>query len=1085
MPWFARAFLAVALLGASLAPLVVSAEGGEASEAGNIKTFETLKEGYCYDSKYARGAWEFTSKFACNTTGGVLLAKFDCQKSYQTDQGTFCARFKVNNRFKKADAEFMRKELLRKVRVRHDSVIKAKEILIALGYYDGPALFGFDSSFTGAINVFWKSNSTNSLEEPIRTDSMRRRHLSSAVIKALDEASDGYCFSVEQDEALSAVSPASQEGWCTGSESARSAHRSSAAVCTARKGFLLPKDACRTPYGASCKVLSFAGAATFLREAEGEKEVYFANNAKQCTNEDGVLFSKNDCAEKVQTTVLLRKEYCRQIHAETRSSIKARWLAAKAYCYRGESQLGLLAVPRSACTDAGGIVLRRKDCGAFAGTTTRRCLSLSVVGSQRVKAVLASRDGSGNTKVASLPEIDKQAEEEKQRKAEATRIAAEKKHKEQEEKQRQLKLAQAEAEKQKQAEADAAQKQAAKEQHAQQLAASRSRLFEGILKVRTLMQANPDYPQKAGVNETLNLAITRLSLNDLTPLEEAEAMLAGVVRDVSTYEEHQAEKAQRKALAIAKAKKQAEEEKQRKAEATRIAAEKKHKEQEEKQRQLKLAQAEAEKQKQAEADAAQKQAAKEQHAQQLAASRSRLFEGILKVRTLMQANPDYPQKAGVNETLNLAITRLSLNDLTPLEEAEAMLAGVVRDVSTYEEHQAEKAQRKALAIAKAKKQAEEEKQRKAEATRIAAEKKQKEQEEKQRQLKFAQAEAEKQRQAELAALEETKASTTELPPLEPMDRVFVVQQTTNIRTEPKVLAARAGRVASGDTLTILAKVSGQDWYLVETDNGERGYVFAKALASTSGQQGSAAETAKSPPTPKIDFGKYYALVIGNNTYRALPDLHSAVNDARAVAALLESDYGFEVELLTNATRSETYSSLARIRRKVAAKDNLLIYYAGHGWLDKEADEGFWMPVDAEEEDAGNWISSGDIIAAVRRSKAKHVMVVADSCFSGTLTRGLTIKSRTPDYLERMAKKRARTALTSGGLEPVMDSGGGNHSVFAQAFLSVLKENNAVLDGHQLFTVVRKKVMVGSEQTPEYGDLRKAGHDGGDFLFVKR
>jgi uncharacterized protein YgiM (DUF1202 family) len=412
-----------------------------------------------------------------------------------------------------------------------------------------------------------------------------------------------------------------------------------------------------------------------------------------------------------------------------------------------------------------------------------------------------------------------------------------------------------------------------------------------------------------------------------------------------------------------------------------------------------------------------------------------------------------------------------------------MLAGVVHDVGIYEERQAEKAQRKALAIAKAKKQAEEEKQRQLKLAQ--AEKKQKEQEEKQRQLKLAQAEAEKQKQAELAALEKTKASTTELPPLEPMDKVFVVQQTTNIRTEPKVLAARAGRVASGDTLTILAKVSGQDWYLVETDNGERGFVFAKALASTSDQQGSATETPKSPAAPKIDFGKYYALVIGNNTYRALPDLQSAVNDARAVGALLESDYGFEVELLTNATRSETYSSLARIRRKVAAKDNLLIYYAGHGWLDKEADEGYWMPIDAEEEDAANWISSGDIIAAVRRSKAKHVMVVADSCFSGTLTRGLTIKSRTPDYLERMAKKRARTALTSGGLEPVMDSGGGNHSVFAQAFLSVLKENDAVLDGHQLFTVVRKKVMVGSEQTPEYGDLRKAGHDGGDFLFVKR
>jgi uncharacterized protein YgiM (DUF1202 family) len=358
-------------------------------------------------------------------------------------------------------------------------------------------------------------------------------------------------------------------------------------------------------------------------------------------------------------------------------------------------------------------------------------------------------------------------------------------------------------------------------------------------------------------------------------------------------------------------------------------------------------------------------------------------------------------------------------------------------------------------------------------------------EEEQRQIAAAKAkvEKEKQKQTELAAAKETDKSTV-LPSLEPMDQVFVVQQPTNIRTEPRVLSDRAGRVSTGDTLTILAKVSGHDWYLIETDAGQRGFVFAKRLEQTFNQSDSA--PAKEPSSaPSIDFGRYYALVIGNNTYRALPDLHSAVNDARAVGALLKSDYGFEVKVLTNATRSETYSTLARMRRKVGDKDNLLIYYAGHGWLDKDADEGYWMPTDAEEEDAGNWISSGDIIAAVRRSKAKHVMVVADSCFSGTLTRGLTIKSRTPGYLERMVKKKARTALTSGGLEPVMDSGGGNHSVFARAFLSVLKENDAVLDGHQLFTVIRKKVMLGSEQIPEYGDLRKAGHDGGDFLFVRR
>jgi hypothetical protein len=114
-----------------------------------------------------------------------------------------------------------------------------------------------------------------------------------------------------------------------------------------------------------------------------------------------------------------------------------------------------------------------------------------------------------------------------------------------------------------------------------------------------------------------------------------------------------------------------------------------------------------------------------------------------------------------------------------------------------------------------------------------------------------------------------------------------------------------------------------------------------------------------------------------------------------------------------------------------------------------------------------------------------VLVVADSCYSGKLARGLNITRLTPDYLSRMAAKRARLVLSSGGLEPVADSGGGGHSVFAKAFLDALGANNGVLDGTSLFSKIRRPVMVNSDQTPEYADVRKAGHEGGDFLFVRR
>jgi uncharacterized caspase-like protein len=233
------------------------------------------------------------------------------------------------------------------------------------------------------------------------------------------------------------------------------------------------------------------------------------------------------------------------------------------------------------------------------------------------------------------------------------------------------------------------------------------------------------------------------------------------------------------------------------------------------------------------------------------------------------------------------------------------------------------------------------------------------------------------------------------------------------------------------------------------------------------------------------FGQYYAIVIGNNNYAYLPKLKSAINDAQEIASLLKNNYGFKVDILLDAKRSDILLALTKLRENLSGQDNLLIYYAGHGWLDKEGDEGYWLPIDATKENELNWISNSSITTTLKAMEAKHVLIVADSCYSGKLGRSIHIQKKSPDYYSRLAQKRARSVLASGGLEPVIDSGGkGNHSVFAAAFLEVLQGNTKIIDCTELFNEIRRPVMLTSEQTPEYADIRKAGHDGGEFIFVR-
>lgn len=246
----------------------------------------------------------------------------------------------------------------------------------------------------------------------------------------------------------------------------------------------------------------------------------------------------------------------------------------------------------------------------------------------------------------------------------------------------------------------------------------------------------------------------------------------------------------------------------------------------------------------------------------------------------------------------------------------------------------------------------------------------------------------------------------------------------------------------------------------------------------------------------IDFGRYYALVIGNNEYQHFPTLHTAITDAQHVAKILSDKYGFDTRFIRNADRYTILSALNEIKGKLNENDNLLIYYAGHGERDVNTLQGYWLPVDAEVENTANWIPNAAISDLLNTMSAKHILVVADSCYSGSMTSSsvarLDIKlndAKLKKWLKVMSKTSSRTVLTSGGIAPVLDSGGGEHSVFAEAFLEELEQAKGIVDAYRLYLNVSKKVeinsaRIGFKQNPTYAPIKFTGHSGGEFVFVK-
>jgi uncharacterized caspase-like protein len=244
--------------------------------------------------------------------------------------------------------------------------------------------------------------------------------------------------------------------------------------------------------------------------------------------------------------------------------------------------------------------------------------------------------------------------------------------------------------------------------------------------------------------------------------------------------------------------------------------------------------------------------------------------------------------------------------------------------------------------------------------------------------------------------------------------------------------------------------------------------------------------------------RYEALVVGISDYAdhgaaGWSDLVSARDDATAVADLLEREYGFRVRRLMDgaATRSALVAALDGLA-DLSDRCCALVYFAGHGFFDKARGEGYWIPADARRS-AGtrqakeDWVWNSTVAKIVTASGARHVLVMADSCYAGSLFRGEAASAPGVDsaWYRRAMASPSRYLIASGGLEPVPDSAG-RHSVFAGQVVNYLRSGaKPVFSASDLAVAVREKVKALTGQMVQMGPLASVAHAGGEFVFVHR
>jgi hypothetical protein len=244
----------------------------------------------------------------------------------------------------------------------------------------------------------------------------------------------------------------------------------------------------------------------------------------------------------------------------------------------------------------------------------------------------------------------------------------------------------------------------------------------------------------------------------------------------------------------------------------------------------------------------------------------------------------------------------------------------------------------------------------------------------------------------------------------------------------------------------------------------------------------------------------YALIVGIEHYRDVIPAVGAKRDAERFRDLAKRTLGIREENIRvaideRATMGDIRKELDWLKSNVPANGRVYFFYSGHGAPDASQGTPYLLPYDGDAKFVDKTgMPLADVLKALGSSKAKEVLAVVDSCFSGAGGRSVLPEGARPLVRVKETAAVAHVTLFSAasGAEisgPAPDNDGG---LFSKLVAQGLGTAAADIDGDSQVTlreladwvaprVAREAKRSGREQTPSLSE--PSGSDAKSFAIA--